>query len=268
MKGHYKKITVILYDLNEYSSVYFLKMSVDLKKLYSKARNIIEEIIIYLKKEETNEDSSLIKNAIRGRQSIDNIIISLQYHDIIKQKLEHILTTNYEIVGEFILSAHQSDVEYKYINALPSIARLHIGQLIQINKECQNAIENIITNLTSILNELAAISAKATHDNYSSYVLSKELQVEIKETLGSLERSTYFNENVAELICELSKIENSDLNILEGYDAREKLKIIENIYTMKSERVIHEALLDNTNKSENEILNNIDISNDSSIELF
>ena len=86
--------------------------------------------------------------------------------------------------------------------------------------------------------------------------------------MGSLEISTYFNENVAELICELSKIENSDLNILEGYDAREKLKIIENIYTMKSERVIHEALFDNTTISENEVLNLIDIHNDSSIELF
>ena len=263
----YKKITIILYNLNEYSTMYFLRMSIDLKKLYTKAKNVIEESITSFKKSEGLDDSQLLKHALKGKKSIDKIIISLQYHDIIKQKLEHILTTNNEIIREYMMSEHEYGYEYKYLNALPSIARLHIGQLIQINKECQNAIENIINNLTTIMMELSAISTRALSENLNNYVLNKELQYEIKVTLDGLEHSSFFDKNVFNLINELSEIENSKKNNFEN-NIKEKLRIIEDTYTMKSERIIHEALFDNTTISENEVLNLIDIHNDSSIELF
>ena len=93
----------------------------------------------------------------------------------------------------------------------------------------------------------------------------KEIESEIKPTIKHLSNSTYFSERVDEILNHLSIIKSPKIkNQTNESKSFKNLNFIERYYTVKTERLIHEAVRNNDAVD----LNNINSNNDSNIELF
>ncbi|MGE0088219.1 MAG: hypothetical protein AB7S50_01940 [Bacteroidales bacterium] len=97
--------------------------------------------------------------------SVDYIIINLQYHDIIRQKMEHIQHTHNDFLHELDVF-NKDNNQKKYINEkakqfirIRDIAGLHAAKLLQTNKEYRQAIEIIVKSFLRITKAISRKSA-------------------------------------------------------------------------------------------------------------
>lgn len=106
------------------------------------------------------ENTKTIKTQVEqknqeGFQNLNQIITNLQYHDIIRQKIEHIQDTHKNILEDLNNLEKQENIiqqGLKYIKQIPGITEIQAGQLILTNKEYQGAIENISKKLLETSN--------------------------------------------------------------------------------------------------------------------
>lgn len=97
-------------------------------------------------------------------QSVGSIITNLQYHDIIRQKMEHIQQTHHKILADISgIDWEKQDEEsqkkkHSYILQIPEISEIQIAQLLHTNKEYQNAIEKITKRMIQMGKDMAEIS--------------------------------------------------------------------------------------------------------------
>ena len=96
--------------------------------------------------------------------NVSEIITNLQFHDIIRQKMEHVQQTHKEIIDE--LSAFDfSDKNTKLAEhtrkffRIRDIAGVQVAQLIHTNQEYQGAIEKITKNFMEIGEDMKSIAA-------------------------------------------------------------------------------------------------------------
>lgn len=100
----------------------------------------------------------------QGFDSLNMVITNLQYHDIIRQKIEHIQITQRNILDELNgFEKEQKIIQkgFEYLKQIPGITEIQAGQLLLSNKEYQNAIENSSTKLidsAKTLDELIALA--------------------------------------------------------------------------------------------------------------
>lgn len=119
-------------------------------------------------------------------KNIDHIITNLQYHDIIRQKMTHIQEIQKDIIDDLNqFDKHGNKFETKYLNNIPHIAELQVAQLMLTNKEYQNAIEKITSELLDINDKTKIITnislkvseeCKQSSKNNKNDLLKKEGQ--------------------------------------------------------------------------------------------
>lgn len=96
--------------------------------------------------------------------SLDKIVTKIQYHDIIRQKMEHIQTTHQKLIHELSSLSENKEQQIvlfkqaKYVSQIPYIAEIQIAQLVYTNKEYQNAIEAITQTFNEIKKHMSASS--------------------------------------------------------------------------------------------------------------
>lgn len=143
---------------------YFNTGIIELNKLFHNNSNVTDLIVARINeakeisiKQKALTDSELdILSEISANYftSIDKIVTNLQYHDIIRQKLEHIISIHLEVINELNLVV---DIENhkvndtRFLSILPDITKIHSAQIDLTNKECQAAFESIKVNLNTIL---------------------------------------------------------------------------------------------------------------------
>jgi hypothetical protein len=96
-------------------------------------------------------------------ENVSKIITNLQFHDIIRQKMEHVQNTHKEIISELnafdfgdskaSLAEHTS----KFLQ-IKDIAGVQVAQLIHTNQEYQDAIEKITMNFLQIGEDMKAVA--------------------------------------------------------------------------------------------------------------
>lgn len=94
-------------------------------------------------------------------QNLNQVITNLQYHDIIRQKIEHIQDTHKSILDDLNNLEQEKNIIKKgleYVKQIPGITEIQAGQLILTNKEYQNAIENISKKLIETANTLENVN--------------------------------------------------------------------------------------------------------------
>ncbi|MEN8118920.1 MAG: hypothetical protein ABFS35_01150 [Bacteroidota bacterium] len=97
-------------------------------------------------------------------ENVSKIITNLQYHDIIRQKMEHVQLTHKEIIDElnsFDFSdknAELAEHTRKFLK-IRDIASVQVAQLIHTNQEYQEAIEKITKNFLEIGEDMKNIAA-------------------------------------------------------------------------------------------------------------
>jgi hypothetical protein len=130
----------------------------------------------------------LKEKTAKSSKSISNIITHLQYHDIIRQKIEHIQKAHYKIIedlGESVERKRESlnatDDNYMRIG---DIADLQAAQLLLISKEYQNALNIITGNFQSIAKDLTVISNISTEFSYKDELSDITILKQIKNQLN------------------------------------------------------------------------------------
>jgi len=97
-------------------------------------------------------------------ENVSKIITNLQYHDIIRQKMEHVQLTHKEIIdelNEFDFSQGEGELadHTKKFLKIRDIAGIQVAQLIHTNQEYQEAIEKITMNFLEIGDDMKSIAS-------------------------------------------------------------------------------------------------------------
>jgi chromosome segregation ATPase len=146
-----------------------------------------------------------------GFQNLNMIITNLQYHDIIRQKIEHIQDTHKNILDELNTLEKQENIiqqGLKYIKQIPGITEIQAGQLILTNKEYQGAIENISKKLldtSNTMEDVNNLSFSIFQTNESDFT-TKSIE---KNTKSLNDKIFAFSKNIAELLESNKKLQES-----------------------------------------------------------
>lgn len=138
-----------------------------------------------------------LKSAIR---SLDSIIIELQYHDIIRQKLEHIYTVELKLSEEFNLIYENIDAAHDqhYTLIMYDLILLAYNQLLQIKEDylfASNKIQRLLRSLWAdreISRELQLFLFN-TAENLRNVIQSLELLINMHERLSEENKSFKVN---------------------------------------------------------------------------
>jgi hypothetical protein len=113
--------------------------------------------------ETLSRKSTVEKISLNCRSSVGSIITNLQYHDIIRQKMEHIQQTHKLIINEIqpegeAKSDAVSHAANPFLLQIPQIIEIQTAQLLHTNKEYQNAIEQISNKMVEIGQDMSSIA--------------------------------------------------------------------------------------------------------------
>jgi predicted RNA-binding protein with EMAP domain len=209
----------IEYLLN-YSFDDFVKLSTRLKDYYSEVKKFFE------RNEITSENREVRKSYL---DAINHLIIDLQFHDIIRQKLEHIEEVHKSIIDELEETDPNSNLgNTKFICIIPEISILHTLQLKGLRKEYNDATNDIGEALDELIHLGKRAEAMGAIDHEDTERHARE-----------------FNKVVGKLKEDLQQINTSFVEgdtLSPSQEVLDKLEIIESIYTMKSERDVFNNL--------------------------
>ncbi len=143
------------------------------------------------------------------KSSVGSIITNLQYHDIIRQKMEHIQQTHKLIIGELNDKPQSEsdlggDMANPFFLQIPQIIEIQTAQLLHTNKDYQNAIDHISKKMIEIGHDMTTLSRvfKALSVfEYKGRVVSRERISEtfdklIQDKRESVERFNHLAEDV------------------------------------------------------------------------
>jgi hypothetical protein len=190
----------------------------------------------------------LTEKTENSSSSIAKIITSLQYHDIIRQKIEHIQITQKEILHELMqLDGNSSEKSKLHIQAktfmkIRDIAGLQAAQLLHANKEYQMAIENITNRFVEIGDNTATISTLCMELSIYSEGSEGTLFDEIRKNLEDANKlainfskgSAQFEKYLLVFYSEFSKVVNS-FSEIQSLDNRLEILINKTIEDAESE---------------------------------
>ena len=139
--------------------------------------------------------------------SVNKIIMNLQYHDIIRQKMEHVQATHKNIIKELSVMDMNSAAEdgkmdlsetAKQFLQIRDIAGVQVAQLINTNKEYQKAFAVIMRKFWDISEDMSVISQLCNefvgnNDLTDSYY--KDVQDRLRGTTTVLKRLITANED-------------------------------------------------------------------------
>ena len=125
--GVVKEINEQLSHLLKYAFEDYVSLSNSLGNFYNKLKEFYNDGGAFI-------DKSKLEALL---ESLNQIIVDLQFHDIIRQKLEHIEEIHATLLKE--LESNVSDInKTKYAVILPEVCRLNVAQLQFISEEYQS----------------------------------------------------------------------------------------------------------------------------------
>jgi hypothetical protein len=172
-------------------------------------------------------------------ESFNKIVTNLQYHDIIRQKMEHVQKTHKRIIEELNLINNEGDIDFfKEAEAfikVKDIATLQVEQLIQTNQQYQKAVDEITRKFLEIADDMSiliSLCLQFTGNRFGgSETYFKEVSnklINVNELLNNfLNINTEFTENT-EVITQLIEEKHKTLNdiVIDFYKIKEKEQVI------------------------------------------
>ena len=164
--------------------------------------------------------------------SVNKIIMNLQYHDIIRQKMEHVQATHKNIINELSsmgsLTPHSDgsidmSENAKQFLQIRDIAGVQVAQLINTNKEYQKAFAVIMRKFWDISEDMSVISQLCNefvgnNDLTDSYY--KDVQDRLRGTTTVLKRLISANEDFG------GEIDIINSTIEEKHDKIDEIKTV------------------------------------------
>ncbi len=222
-----------------------------------------KELLSEKNKESMIRIPELTKATENSSQNIAKIITNLQYHDIIRQKIEHVQRVHKEILNELSQYDGQDtnslsiDGKMNCYIKIRDIAGLQASQLLHANKEYQNAIETITQRLLDLgdnMNSISDMCEQFTGDQ------SESSPNYFEDILRKLQEASHFKNDISNINMEYLKITENAITKLEVFgksygricDADNKLqkvvasflKILEDAKDQKTVSMIQEIIKD------------------------
>lgn len=150
----------------------------------SRARTVIAEGRIAIDRLQEHQQrchegtARLSSHFARSHQAIDEIIVSIQFHDITRQQLDHVRSALYELARELERLGRSTGpgVAETLARIVPNVCRIQTAQLQHTRSELTTAVEQMITSLRELddnISELAAetreLAGAAAADGNSFY---------------------------------------------------------------------------------------------------
>ncbi|MGP1363344.1 MAG: hypothetical protein ACTTKZ_06640 [Bacteroides sp.] len=120
------------------------------------------KLLFETKQRESNENLPVIHaKSDSVAKSIADVITSLQYQDIIRQKMEHIQQAHIRLLDELRKTdiKGSTDSWTKVLVQVRDLSALQAAQLLATNKEYQSAIETIALHFRTIAKEMLAVAS-------------------------------------------------------------------------------------------------------------
>lgn len=178
------------------------------------------------------------------------VVIALQFQDIIEQKLQHIMNVHQELIEElYKAQAIEKDIVDKNdLNNINKVAQINTAQLNYIIKEYEEAIIKIKLNLKDAYKSLKEIililsenKDSFKNDDFNNCLnLVKKNKESIsfhKEEVGTTSNFIISVKMIINVLQKLFVANNDDPFIIEG-----KWKKILDMYTIPSEILVFEAI--------------------------
>jgi hypothetical protein len=165
-------LSVSLEDLYNNTSAYSQNSVNNNFNLYEELKSAIA--IVNKKNLESKNYIPVLKERINSSsESIGNIITHLQYHDIIRQKVEHIQQSHCSIIDNLKVDIEKSgkkiiEEDDRNIPLIADVSGLQAAQLILISREYQEALEVISDNFQKIADDLTAVSTISHEFSFES----------------------------------------------------------------------------------------------------
>jgi hypothetical protein len=191
----------------------------------------------------------------RYSDSIGNIITHLQYHDIIRQKTEHIQQSHLTIINTLKKDDEQEKPEEnkpanQSLGHIADIVGIQAEQLILVSREYQNAIEIITRNFQIIADDINTISnisnELCTDDKNRDITLLKQVKNKLDEGIVMLDINNISLLNTDLLIVrdKIRSIHKLTLNTV-----TEPLTLLEKSELFKGRKLVREGIDKDTNPS-------------------
>lgn len=201
-----KKVNAQLDELLKYAFADYVSLSNSLGNFYNKLKDFYDESGAFV-------DQQKIEALLA---SLNQIIVDLQFHDIIRQKLEHIAFVHDHMIKEVDDGIKFS--ETKYFRVYPKISKLHQAQLAFISKEYRDHSLNIKHVLTKGVSQGVASLENFVFD--------------FSETFNHIDK---FSDTIQHMINALEVLSKEEVD---GVDEFEVLNDIKKGYSMQSEREV------------------------------
>ena len=160
-------------------------------------------------------------------QMLDSRINSLQFYDIIIQKLDHVLRTHFLLIEDLKKGLSQTDVEEdatSFLLIFPELMQLHEGLLQLIKEEYSREI-----------NELERHFIKVSRDQIPKDAVDIQLEFYRKAIDQLLEQ-------VLDKTWEFTKIPEQEDDLLISQMKSKRFQHVISLYTMSSEREVFKEL--------------------------
>lgn len=146
--------------------------------------------------------------------SISQIITNIQYHDIIRQKMEHIQHTHKSIISQLQELYQKENItesdQAEYFVRIKDITSLQIAQLLQTNKDYQNAIDIITKKVNEIGNDITFISTICLQLTFYTQKAGEthfgEIKYKLESTINLIDK---FAKSNRDFVFEITAINNT-----------------------------------------------------------
>jgi len=190
-----EKISKSLNSIQSISSTSFSVNEPNINKLGILLLDILNKIDGLEKKYIRNKDCfvELKKKKLDTESNISDIVKKLQYHDIIRQKMEHIQKTHQDLIDELNMFDYAGGDEKhliekaKFFLKIRDVSGIQAAQLIQANKEYQSAIETIVNNFVLVLDNIDILRSTCKENENNKDFLNHNPHREIVDKLDQTE---------------------------------------------------------------------------------
>lgn len=157
-------------------------------------------------------------------ESIANIITNLQYHDIIRQKIEHVQTSHRSLLQNLAdFDPNNESQHLDYLSRIRDLANIQAALLVRANKEYQRAIELITEKFRSVSEDMASISNLCKDLTQSQFnqedVHLTDLSQKLDSILAPLRSIPVIEKSLMSEFCEIVGTINRTMNAVSKSDS-------------------------------------------------
>lgn len=196
-------------------------------KQFTQAQQIINEIqghlsvLVEKQNQFSHTGSESAKKSQQITEHIGKIVSSLQFHDMMRQKLEHVCKHLEDLRSEYIAltenNSHFVDEQINRIGETGEICGLQIAQLQFTNNELVKAMKDLFESLQGISGQITAISA----DNQNLTLISKDDEKDflsnIKSGINKITASITENINITLQLTDTISTTSEKVSSMTGY---------------------------------------------------